>query len=125
MKELFLDAKRQRTVLVLLNPSVSMSMNNVISLHQARILKKEQEAELTYRAKILSMDKLSLLEEMVKFQEARSKNGKLTLQMMVQGKYLFQELEHQADTQELKILARSYRRHLDHELDHYKKSNLQ
>mgnify|MGYP003353183223 CR=1 FL=1 len=74
------------------------------------------EDELEYRAKILGMDKLELLEEMVRFQQERSSRGDLTLEMMGRGRHLFQALEEKAETQELRLLARSYRRHLDHEI---------
>lgn len=62
------------------------------------------------------MDKLALLEEMVRFQQQRSREGELSLAQIAQGKYLFKALEERADTQELKNLAKSYRRHLEHEL---------
>ncbi|RYZ74102.1 MAG: hypothetical protein EOP09_00930 [Proteobacteria bacterium] len=91
-------------------------MSNVISLRAFKVLKQTEEEELAYRARILSLNKLELLEEMVNFQEERSERGYLTSQMMTRGKYLFKSLEEVADTQELKILARSYRRHLEHEL---------
>ena len=74
------------------------------------------EDELEYRAKILGMYKLELLEEMVRFQQERSSRGDLTLEMMGRGRHLFQALEEKAETQELRLLARSYRRHLDHEI---------
>lgn len=91
-------------------------MTNVISLRSFKVLKAEEEADLAYRAKILSMNKLELLEEMVAFQEERTRHGELTFEMMNKGKYLFKSLEEVADTQELKLLARSYRRHLEFEL---------
>jgi len=91
-------------------------MSNVISLRAYKVLKESEEEELAYRARILSLNKLELLEEMVNFQEERSKRGRLTSVMMTRGKYLFRALEEVADTQELKILARSYRRHLEYEL---------
>ncbi len=69
-----------------------------------------------YQARILGMDKLELLEEMVRFQEERSRVGKLSLEMMVRGRYLFKALEENAETEELRLLARSFRRHLDYEL---------
>ncbi len=69
-----------------------------------------------YQARILSMDKLELLEEMVRFQEERSRLGHLTLTMMVRGRYLFSALEKASETNELRLLARSYRRHLEFEL---------
>ena len=90
--------------------------NNVIQLDAVRILRQAEDAELSYRARILCMSKLELLEEMVRFQEERTRMGSLTPLMMTQGKHLFRALESCADTQELKILARSYRRHLEFEL---------
>ncbi len=65
------------------------------------------------------MDKVNLLDEMVRFQEERSQKGHLTPQMMMRGKHLFRALERTAETQELKILTRSYRRHLEYELANY------
>ncbi len=65
---------------------------------------------------ILSMDKLELLEEMVRFQEERSRLGHLTLQMIIRGRYLFNALEKASETNELRLLAKSYRRHLEFEL---------
>jgi hypothetical protein len=62
------------------------------------------------------MDKLELLEEMVRFQQERSSLGELTPSLMVRGKVLFKALEQNAETQELRLLTRSYRRHLEYEL---------
>lgn len=95
-------------------------MNNVVSLKAAREIKTAQNDDLAYHAQILGMDKLQLLEEMVRFQEERSRVGVLTLQMMVRGRLLFKALEENAETQELKILTRSYRRHLEYELAAYR-----
>ncbi len=91
-------------------------MSNVISLRNYKISKELNTEELAYQAKILSMDKVELLEEMVRYQEERKSIGSLSHPMMVRGRYLFKALEENADTQELKILSRSYRRHLDHEI---------
>lgn len=63
------------------------------------------------------MNKIELLEEMVRFQEERTSKGGLNLTMMVRGKILFRALELHAETQELKLLASSYRRHLEHEIE--------
>src|SRR5690242_19464748 len=94
-----------------------MWANNVVSLMAVREIKKaEKAAELEYRARILGMDKLDLLQEMMHFQEERSKIGKLTIEMMIQGQILFQALEDTAETTELKDLTRSYRKHLKLEL---------
>ncbi len=91
-------------------------MSNVISLQAARSIRDAENEDHAYRALILSMDKLELLEEMVRFQEERSRIGQLSLDMMVRGRTLFKALEEAAETQELRLLTRSYRRHLDYEL---------
>jgi hypothetical protein len=90
-------------------------MSNIVSLKAVREI-KEAESDMEYKAKILGMDKLELLEEMVRFQEMRSAVGYLTPQMMIEGKILFKALEDSAETNELRMLTRSYRRHLEYEL---------
>ncbi|OFZ82631.1 MAG: hypothetical protein A3K03_13340 [Bdellovibrionales bacterium RIFOXYD1_FULL_44_7] len=98
--------------------------NNVLSLNALRAVKnaKNEINEDAYRATILGMSKLELLEEMVRFQEERSRIGELTPTMMVRGKHLFKALEANAETQELRILTGAYRRHLEFELIEYLKS---
>ena len=70
-----------------------------------------------YQIQINRMSKMELLEEMVRYQDERSQKGKLTLTMMVRGRILFQALEMNAETDELRLLASSYRRHLEHEIE--------
>lgn len=101
--------------------SVRMS-GNVIWLNAARAaleLNNSKEDDRAYHAKILSMSKLELLQEMIHFQEERSRIGHLTIQMMTRGKILFKALEESAENQELKLFSRSYRKHLDYELTDY------
>jgi hypothetical protein len=74
-----------------------------------------------YQIIINRMNKMELLEEMVRFQEERSKKENLSLTMMVRGKILFRALELMAETDELRLLASSYRRHLEHEIDLHSK----
>ena len=100
-------------------------MTNVISIQAAREIRNNNDEDLAYHAQILGMDKLALLEEMVRFQEERSKIGQLTPQMMKRGKLLFKALEETAETHELKLLTRSYRRHLECELADYIQKNSQ
>jgi hypothetical protein len=100
-------------------------MSNIVSLQAAREIREAEHEDHAYRALILSMDKLELLEEMVRFQEERSRLGELTLAMMIKGRYLFKALEETAETQELKILTRSYRRHLDCEIEDYRQKRSQ
>lgn len=97
-------------------------MSNVISLKAVREVKQAELEDMEYHARILVMDKLELLQEMVRFQEERSKLGHLSLPMMVRGKLLFKALETSAETQELKLLTRSYRRHLEYEMAEFLKN---
>ncbi len=97
-------------------------MAKVISLGAALKKKNIQSGEPEYRAKIDSMDKFELLEEMIRFQEERSQVGELSVSMMVRGRHLFKALEESAETRELGLLTRSYRRHLEYELEEKLKS---
>jgi hypothetical protein len=108
---------------------MSEKQTQIISIDQARLRKQhaqneDQQQENRYRARILGMEKVELLEEMVRFQEERSRVGKLTPQMMRQGRHLFQALETSAETKELRILAGSYRRHLELELEEVRKQKI-
>lgn len=96
-----------------------MSSGQVLSLKAARELRSAEEAELQYQAEILVMSKLELLNEMVRFQEERSSRDSLTPEMMVRGKILFSALERNSETEALRVLTRSYRRHLELELKEY------
>lgn len=93
-----------------------MSKSNVVALNAIRELKAVEQEDDSYHIRVLGMDKLELLEEMVRFQEERTRAGHLTLGMMIRGKHLFRELERTAETNEMRILTSSYRRHLEHEL---------
>ena len=92
-------------------------MSNVISLQLVRTQKEAETHQWDYHAKILGMDKLGLLEEMIRFQEERSLAGEQMPQdLMLRGKILFKALEENAETEELRILSRSFRRHLEFEI---------
>lgn len=101
------------------NQNSSPRGTNVISLTAARRLRETSADDQSYIANIYVMDKLALLEEMVRFQEERSARGFLTPSMMIRGKILFAALEKHAETQELRLLTGSYRRHLEHEYHSY------
>ena len=98
----------------LLAPPVAMG--TLISFRALQTLQASQPEDLAYEARIKAMSKLELLEEMVRFQEERSGIEELSPSMMVRGKTLFRALEQTAETDELRLLARSYRRHLEYEL---------
>lgn len=84
-----------------------------------REMKQVEDQDPTYKSRVSSMDKLELLEEMVHFQEERTRIGELTVSMMVRGRILFKALEENAETDALKSLTSAYRRHLEFELTDY------
>jgi hypothetical protein len=92
---------------------------NVIDLLSERNKRGMSQHDPYYQTRINRMGKIELLEEMVSFQEERTTKGKLSLTMMVRGRILFRALEDHAETDELRLLASSYRRHLEHEIDHH------
>lgn len=94
-------------------------MDNVISLKSFR----EHKYELEYTKYISSMDKLDLLEEYVRFREEREKMKVLSLHMILKGRILFKALRDNAETQELKILAKSNIEFFDEELKEFSRRN--
>lgn len=91
-------------------------MSNVINVDFKR-KKSVKQADLAWSEYYIAlydhMDKMQLLEEMVRFQEERSAAGRLTPDMIDRGLVLFRLLEETAETEDLRILTRSYRRHLE------------
>jgi hypothetical protein len=90
---------------------------NVVDFVAERNRRGNVKSDPFYQTQINRMSKIELLEEMVRFQEERTSKGGLNLTMMVRGKILFLALELHAETEELKLLASSYRRHLEHEIE--------
>ncbi len=90
---------------------------NIIDLVSERNKRGAVRHDPYYQMHINRMGKIELLEEMVRFQEERSEKGKMSLTVMVRGRILFRALETHAETDELRLLASSYRRHLEHEID--------
>ena len=95
---------------------------NIISLTAERTKRGLVQHDPYYQMQINRMSKIELLEEMVRFQEDRSAKGKLSLNMMVRGRILFRALEITSETDELRLLSSSYRRHLEHEIQDHVKS---
>ncbi len=100
-------------------------MSNVISFERfkktavVKAVEKDPHIE-AYVRMLRSMDKLQLMEEMVRFQEERSRKGHLTLDLIHKGIPLFEILERAAETDELRVLTRSYSKHLKYELLRFK-----
>lgn len=98
-------------------------MSKIFSIKAAMAVRDQENEELVYHARILGMSKLELLEEMVRFQEERGENGDLSLSLMIRGRHLFKALEESAESNELRSLTRSYRRHLELELTEFKRKS--
>jgi hypothetical protein len=116
-KIIFLDAVRKQELL-------KKSMKELSEENSQNQLAPDFD-QVAYQAKILVMDRIELLEEMVRFQEERTRVGKLDFHLILQGQILFLALEKSAETDELKSLVRSYRKHLDLELKTLLKSQAQ
>lgn len=100
-----------------------MNRAKVFSIKALREIKNAESNDPQYARKIAQLSKLELLNEMVRFQETRSQLGKLTPELMVKGRVLFEALEKNAETETLQVLTRSYRRHLELELKEYIKNS--
>lgn len=79
----------------------------------SNVLKFERKEDF-WNKKYMPMEMPELLEEMVNFNDERGKTG-LTKALCVQGIVLFGFIESRCNTPELRGLASSYRRHLEHE----------
>lgn len=90
-------------------------MSNVFDLEAARAKKTQQFQDPFYQKRIDGLDMPALLEEMIKYQEQNPKDKALTFSM-VRGIILFTALSQKCNTEELRLLATSYVRHLQHEL---------
>lgn len=88
-------------------------MSNVIRLDAFR---KDDFVE-NYRYRLRNMSKNELLEEMVSFQEESSQLKTPTIRLASCGYYLYRMLKVVADTEELRILSRSYYKHLEYQID--------
>jgi hypothetical protein len=90
-------------------------MGDVFDLQAARNKKAQLMTDPFYQKRIDGLDMMLLLEEMVKYQEQKPKDKELVFSM-VRGVILFTALEQKCNTDELRLLAGSYKRHLQHEL---------
>jgi hypothetical protein len=90
-------------------------MSKVIMMEALVDFPPKEVLDVRYLSKVLTMSKVELLEEMVRFQEERAEAGKLTSKLIIEGQILFKALEETAESCTLKELARSYRRHLKYE----------
>ncbi len=91
--------------------------SNVISLEVVRRQRGLLQDDPSYHTKITRMNKFELLEEMARYHESKSGLIDPPLEVLVRGRILFRALELTAETNELQMLASSYRRQLEHEIN--------
>lgn len=92
--------------------------SNLVVLNEWKKRKNPESDVSTYQARIDSMSKGELMEEIVRFQEQRKRNGGLTEEAIINGMILFKAMESKAETTDLKIFSKVYQRHLSYELAH-------
>ena len=88
-------------------------MSNVIDLFTKK--PKTSDDKRNWSEAYSHLTKEELLHSMVDFQEERSREGRLTPDLIERGIPLFTILEQEAETEELKILTRAYRAYLEFE----------
>jgi hypothetical protein len=91
---------------------------NPICLNQFKKYKKEQRNQGLYSIKLKQMNKTELLEELIRFQKERSLFEGPSLEMILQGELLFQALITHCESTEMQKFAKTYLKHLKHELQH-------
>jgi hypothetical protein len=96
-------------------------MGELHFLNQITEAKRIKKECLIYEDKLKKMDRLDLLEEMVRYQEQRSNEKSLTLKIIYDGLALFKLISETCETPELRLLSQSYHRHLSDQLTYYLK----
>jgi hypothetical protein len=99
------------------------TQKNVIYLSVERNKRGFSQHDPQYQMRINRMNKIELLEEMVRFQDERGQLEKVSFPLMIRGRILFRALEMFAETSELRLLASSYYNHLENEIEAYLKNN--
>jgi hypothetical protein len=94
------------------------NVNNVVSLKDWKEKRTEQIDLYRYEIELMGMDKLELLEEMVRFQELRGKQRDvcgehIPPETIERGLILFKQLKKNAETPELETLCASYLKSLE------------
>jgi len=93
-------------------------MGDVYDFQAAKNKKQNQNTDPLFQKQVDRMDRLQLMEEMIKYndkrKESKDPNG---LFWIIRGIILFTAIEHKCETNDMKALASSYRRHLQIQLD--------
>lgn len=92
----------------------------LIQLKDFRKEKHRQREFVRHKTVLEKLSKHELLEEMVNYHDAQKQAGEMTYELLFRGMALFELLEIEAETRELQILSRSFRRHLEYEWERMK-----
>jgi hypothetical protein len=90
-------------------------MADVFDFQAAKNKKENLLKDPFFQKYIDKMDIPQLLEEMIRYHEQKPKDKELVFSM-IRGIILFEALERKCFTEEVRLLAGSYKRHLQHEI---------
>jgi len=86
---------------------------------EKRIRLDQEMRNPEYESTVAQMEKVTLLDEMIRFQDEQMKSKELTREQLIRGRILFQALLRSAETDELRKLSGDYKTRLE---DEYKSS---
>ncbi len=86
---------------------------------EQRIRIDQEMRNTEYERKVASMDKVTLLDEMIRFQDEQMRSREPSREQLIRGRILFQALLRTAETDELRKLSGDYKTRLE---DEYKSS---
>ncbi len=84
----------------------------VISLRKYKIMQQSHIAVSIYKQKIQKLEKIELLNELLKYHEDYMKNP-TNLEATLRGKALLEVMEERAELTELKTLSKSFRQKIE------------
>ncbi|MBU6154765.1 MAG: hypothetical protein KGP28_10725 [Bdellovibrionales bacterium] len=82
---------------------------------EQRIRIDQEMRNPNYEARVSAMDKVTLLDEMIRFQDEQMKTREPSREQLIRGRILFQALLRSAETDELRKLSGDYKTRLEDE----------
>jgi hypothetical protein len=82
---------------------------------EQRIRIDQEMRNPSYESKVAAMDKVTLLDEMIRFQDEQMKTREPSREQLIRGRILFQALLRTAETDELRKLSGDYKTRLEDE----------
>jgi hypothetical protein len=97
-------------------PGVRMiAMPTARERFEQRIRIDQEMRNPCYESKVAGMDKVTLLDEMIRFQDEQIKTREPSREQLIRGRILFQALLRTAETDELRKLSGDYKTRLEDE----------